>query len=199
MTSEYDPVFGRHTGAPGTGDLEKVQATFERAAGPYLPSPLPWLVWVVGFVHPRTRPDPFFWLSVHPFEGIFGRTLRFPGQIVPDHVGAWAALLDYVAVLGMWLALAQAVVLLRSGKLDPVKLALATYALLVIFVGNPRVWSEAYAFGRVFSPLLIFLGLQAIATRSQWLLLPLGLVTLRVAAQLAAQLVRIVAGLTACQ
>ena len=76
---------------------------------------------------------------------------------------------------------------------------MATYGLLVIFVGIPRVWSEAYAFGRVFSPLLIFLGLQAISARSRWLLLPLGLVTLRVAAQLAAQLVGIVAGLTACR
>ena len=162
-------------------------------------STLPWLVWVLGFVHTRTRPDSFLWLSVYPFKGIFDRTLRFPGQLIPDHVGAWAALFDYVAVLGMWLALAQAVMLLRSSKLDPVKLAMAMYALLVIFVGIPRVWSESYAFGRVFSPFLIFLGLQAIRTRSWWLLLPLGLVTLRVAAQLATQLLGIVAGLRACQ
>ena len=162
-------------------------------------STLPWLVWVLGFVHTRTRPDSFLWLSVYPFKGIFDRTLRFPGPLIPDHIAAWAAVFDYVAVLGMWLALAQVVMLLRSGKLDPVKLAMATYGLLVIFVGIPRVWSEAYAFGRVFSPLLIFLGLQAISARSRWLLLPLGLVTLRVAAQLAAQLVGIVAGLTACR
>ena len=162
-------------------------------------SALPWLVWVAGFVHPRTRPDPFFWLSLYPFQGIFERTLRFPGQVVPDHVGAWAGVFDYVAVLGMWLALAQAVMLLRSSKLDPVKLAMAMYALLVIFVGSQRVWSEAYAFGRVFSPFLIFLGLQAIRTRSRSLLLPLGLVTLRVAAQLAAQLPGIVGGLTTCR
>lgn len=69
----------------------------------------------------------------------------------------------------------------------------------MIFVRNPRVWSEAYAFGRVFSPLLIFLGLQAISARSKWLLLPLGLVALRVAAQLGAQLLGVVAGLTGWQ
>ena len=162
-------------------------------------STLPWLVWLIAFVHPETRPESFPWLSWYPFQGIFERTLHFPGQLFPDHVAAWAALLDYLAVLGMWLALAQVVMLLRSAKLDPVKLAMATYALLVVFVGIPRVWSEAYAFGRVFSPLLIFLGLQAISTRSWWLLLPLGLVTLRVAAQLGAQLVGVVAGLTAWQ
>ncbi len=162
-------------------------------------STLPGLVWLIGFVNPRTRPDPFPWLSWYPFQGILDRTLRFPGQLVPDDVAAGAALLDYVAVLGMWLALAQALMLLRSGKPDPVKLAMATYGLLVIFVGIPRVWSEAFAFGRVFSPLLIFLGLQAIRSRSLWLLLPLGLVTLRVAAQLGAQLLGVVAGLTAWQ
>ena len=47
MTSEYDPAFGRRAG-PGMGDLESVQETFERAAGPYLASPLPWLVWGIA-------------------------------------------------------------------------------------------------------------------------------------------------------
>ena len=47
MTSEYDPAFGRRAG-PGTSDLESVQETFERAAGPYLASPLPWLVWGIA-------------------------------------------------------------------------------------------------------------------------------------------------------
>ena len=47
MPSEYDPAF--HRGDPGaTDDLESVQETFERAAGPYLASPLPWLVWGIA-------------------------------------------------------------------------------------------------------------------------------------------------------
>ncbi len=46
MPSEYDPLFGR--GGAGSGDLESVQKAFERAAGPYLSSPLPWLVWGVA-------------------------------------------------------------------------------------------------------------------------------------------------------
>ncbi len=164
-----------------------------------LASTLPWLVWLVGFVHPATRPDPFFWLSRYPFKGIFGRTLQLPSQLLAEDAGAWAAAFDYVAVLGMWLALGQAVMVVRSGKLDPAKLATATYALPVIFVSSFRVWSEAYAFGRVFSPLLIFLGLQAISSRSRWRLLPLGLVALRVAAQLATHLPGIVGGLTPCR
>ncbi len=48
MTSEYDPVFGGRAGPPGAGDLESVRETFARAAGPYLASPLPWLVWGIA-------------------------------------------------------------------------------------------------------------------------------------------------------
>jgi len=48
MASEYDPVFGRQAGTAETGDLESVQEVFERAAGPYLASPLPWLVWGIA-------------------------------------------------------------------------------------------------------------------------------------------------------
>ena len=47
MPSEYDPLFtGR--GAAAGADLESVRETFERAAAPYLASPLPWLVWSVA-------------------------------------------------------------------------------------------------------------------------------------------------------
>ena len=122
-----------------------------------LASTLPWLVWLVGFVHPATRPDPFFWLSRYPFKGNLWADAPTSSQLLAEDAGAWAAAFDYVAVLGMWLALGQAVMVVRSGKLDPAKLATATYALPVIFVSSFRVWSEAYAFGRVFSPLLIFL------------------------------------------
>jgi hypothetical protein len=45
MSSEYDPVFGRRSRTATANDLEAVQASFERAAGPYLASPVPWLVW----------------------------------------------------------------------------------------------------------------------------------------------------------
>ena len=45
MASEYDPLFGRSAGPAAGDDLESVRRTFERAAGPYLSSPLPWLVW----------------------------------------------------------------------------------------------------------------------------------------------------------
>ena len=47
MPSEYDPLFARRGAAAG-GDLESVRETFERAAAPYLASPLPWLVWGVA-------------------------------------------------------------------------------------------------------------------------------------------------------
>ena len=48
MASEYDPAFGRGGVSPAAGDLESVQAIFERAAAPYLSSPLPWIVWGIA-------------------------------------------------------------------------------------------------------------------------------------------------------
>lgn len=48
MTSEYDPVFGRRGDGGDATDLDSVQDAFARAAGPYLTSPLPWLVWGIA-------------------------------------------------------------------------------------------------------------------------------------------------------
>lgn len=48
MASEYDPLFGRGAEPAGPSDLEPVRRAFERAAGPYLASPLPWVVWGVA-------------------------------------------------------------------------------------------------------------------------------------------------------
>lgn len=46
MPSEFDPLFPREERA--VDDLEAVEEIFEHAAGPYLASPLPWLVWGVA-------------------------------------------------------------------------------------------------------------------------------------------------------
>lgn len=48
MASEYEPLFGRRDGESTDADLEGVQAAFEHAAGPYLASPLPWIVWGIA-------------------------------------------------------------------------------------------------------------------------------------------------------
>jgi len=48
MATEYDPVFPRGGDPGAASDLDAVRETFERAAGPYLASPLPWLVWGVA-------------------------------------------------------------------------------------------------------------------------------------------------------
>lgn len=51
-SSEYDPVFGGsavdgESDGPGARDLDEVQERFARAAGPYLRSPWPWVMWAV--------------------------------------------------------------------------------------------------------------------------------------------------------
>ena len=68
MTSEYDPVFDRHAGEAGGGDLASVREAFERAAGPYLASPLPWLVW--GIALPAAALATRRVLSAHGARGV---------------------------------------------------------------------------------------------------------------------------------
>jgi hypothetical protein len=48
MSTEYDPVFPRRGGPQAADDLEAVRESFARAAGPYLASPVPWLVWGIA-------------------------------------------------------------------------------------------------------------------------------------------------------
>jgi hypothetical protein len=48
MSSEYDPAFSRHSAAAGEDDMDSIRAAFERAAGPYVASPLPWIVWGIA-------------------------------------------------------------------------------------------------------------------------------------------------------
>jgi hypothetical protein len=47
--SEYDPLFGRGSGAPSDPtDLARVRAAFAQASRPYLSSPWPWVGWAIA-------------------------------------------------------------------------------------------------------------------------------------------------------
>ncbi|SPE29193.1 hypothetical protein SBA3_1510019 [Candidatus Sulfopaludibacter sp. SbA3] len=54
---------------------------------------------------------------------------------------------------------------------------------MMIQVSFTELWADTFAFGRVYSPLLLLLGWRALQTRTAWLAVPLALVTLRIMAQ----------------
>jgi hypothetical protein len=156
-------------------------------------SAVPFVAWV-AYVHAHTSRDGTPWLSL-PFAGIIARTLH-PVQY--ELTGRWlttAAILDYLAVLGIWLALGFVIHLLFRRPLGLLEWCLAAFGLAVIWLGKADIWGGAYEFGRTMSPLLFLLMMLAVSTRQYRYLLPMAMVLPRIALQYQPQVFGIVAGL----
>lgn len=159
---------------------------------------VPGLVWTL-FVHARTPVDLTAWLSYLPLNGLLRRTLE-PVQF--PLTSRWvmiAAALDYLGVIGMWLAVVLAAWLLMRRSFGPLPAAIAAMALPAIFAGKADIWNGGYEFGRTMSPLLVLLAMQAVAMQANaarwWGLAPVCLVTPRILFQLEPQVKGIIRGL----
>lgn len=77
---------------------------------------------------------------------------------------------DVLALLGIILAIPLAFLTLVRGKIRPLAIACALFAVIAILVQRPENWGEVYDFGRVFTPLLLFLPLDWLAAPdwSRW-------------------------------
>ncbi len=159
---------------------------------------LPFLAWLL-FVRAHTGPGSIDWgafLPSYPLHGILRRTF------VPTWLASqltWketlARSLDYVALLGVWLALFTSFRLLWKRKWTPLEFSIGMFALLALLLANFPTWGEAYSFGRYLSPLLAWLAMIGLAERRLALLLPICLVMLRVLAQITPQTLGIVGGI----
>ena len=156
---------------------------------------VPYSAWL-WYVNAHTNADQSMWASRVPFLGIARRTLHPVVDAVNTQWLRTAALLDYVALLGIWAAALLAGLLVWRRKRDLVAIAAALFAaVFVVFLADPQSWSGAYSFGRTMSPLLIWLGLAGVARRSWLLLLPLAMVIPRIFFQLGPQWSRVLHGL----
>ena len=102
---------------------------------------------------------------------------------------AWLAMLsDRLALCGMVAAFALAIYYNRKRWRDPVALATFWFVAMGVFVQLQDIWTSVYNFGRVYSPVLLFLGLESI-DRGSWIgLAPLALEWPRIALQLGTQI-----------
>lgn len=151
---------------------------------------LPFAVWWI-YVALHTSPDLTSHLSPVPFGGILHRAMH---PVSYELVSPWvrrAAVLDYVGFLGVCLCFP---LLWRLRDRDRLWIASAAFCGALAFVGHPQVWAEAYAFGRVASPLLLLVTLMALRKRWWWGLAPLAMVLPRVLWQLGPQFFGIVRG-----
>jgi hypothetical protein len=147
---------------------------------------IPFFLWA-GFVLRHTPADGTPWLA-WPFEGILRRTLHPLAYPITGRWVALAAFLDYLALLGIWVALFLTGYLALKRKSGLLESCALTFAFAAIFLGKADIWSGAYEFGRTMSPLLILLGLYAVREKNRWFLLPLILSLPRILLQLEPQL-----------
>ncbi len=139
------------------------------------------------YVQSHTPPDATAWLASYPFAGIIERTLN--GIDHPTST-AWlqlAAMLEHVAIAGIWLAFALTAYLAWRRRLGLVEWTAILFTAFASLLGRWDIWASAYATGRTMSPLLIMLGLLALAGRGWVYIVPLALILPRIALQYQAQ------------
>ncbi len=138
------------------------------------------------YVHAQTAPDLTKWTGF-PLAGLIARTAHPFPYATPTAWLKQAALLDFIAILGMWLALALAVQALLLRRSGPVELACGLFAAAAIALSKPDIWTEAYAFARTQSPLLLCLVLAGWPSQFWSSGIPLALSIPRVVFQLGPQ------------
>jgi len=94
----------------------------------------------------------------------------------------WQALaaveLDYVALAGVALMLGHAAWLAWARRWNARAAASYAFAAAIIFLGSRSVWEDAFGYGRVVTPLIILLAVEA--ARPRLAFLPVGLIDARI-------------------
>ncbi len=145
---------------------------------------LPALAWVVH-VNAVLPSSGVGFTSIVPFAGLVNRTLTWHAAQGQGAAFELATALDYVAVLGVWIGLLLTARVALERPRGPVDIAILLFAVFPLFLTYPGIWSEAYAFARVFSPWLLWLGLRAMPTRRLVWVAPALCAAPRIFAQLA--------------
>jgi hypothetical protein len=101
---------------------------------------------------------------------------------------------DTLAVLGLAISIILAARWLLDRRPGPVSLAVGSFAALALVLGAP-VMSEAFAFGRPVSPLLLWVLIEAVSRKTWIALVPPLLVTLSVSMMLVRPFVAVVKGM----
>lgn len=161
---------------------------------------VPTLLWF-AYVQQRTQPYDYRHSFV-PMSGI-AAALREPapppivrpGQAAERWrraVGAYKPTIDRIALLGAVLAFGLGFRELGRRPLDAIGLAAAMFAVMGVLIQRPDNWLHVYDYGRVYSPLLILLGLRGLEDRRIW---PSLLATFMMLLRLSVELATLVLGI----
>jgi hypothetical protein len=172
----------RETGIvlPATFALHSVFQKNWKGLGMAAGALVPFAAWLV-YLDKRTAPDFSVLTSPVPFKGLVERTIHPVQHALTSSWLRKEAAMDYVAVIGIWGAVALVAYLLWQRRSDFCAIAAILFtSIFVAFVSQPQIWSGSYSFARTMSPLLIFLALIGIADRSWIYLVPMALALPRV-------------------
>jgi hypothetical protein len=150
---------------------------------------LPWVGWYV-YVSLRTPPD-FYSHAFTPFRSVL-ELARQPLEFArASGLAMTTRALDWMAIIGAWLAIVWALPLLRQIRKRPVPVACLGFAFLSAYLLSIENWQRAYDFGRVFSPLYLMLTLEGLASGSLKGMLPGAMIIPRMGILIASELLTI--------
>jgi hypothetical protein len=177
----------RETGVilPAAAGLSALLQRNRRGVGIAAAALIPYGAWL-AYLGGRTGSTGPSYLSAVPFHGLWDHTLH-----PQSSTNTWiqtAFRLDSLGLLGIWVAVLLSAWLLWNRKHDLCALAAVLFtATCIAFVNYSEAWNGAYAFARTMSPVLIFLGLTGLASRSWMYAAPLVLTIPRIVFQLTPQ------------
>lgn len=154
---------------------------------------LPALGWWL-YVARHTIPDQTALLARFPFQGLVTWTSHALSGPAAVYGPRGDAVLELVALAGIWLAFALTAYLAAkrplqgSGGWDLPELTAIVFAAFASLLGYQDIWASAYGIGRTLSPLLIALAAIALRDRRPLFAAPLLLIVPRIALQFAAEL-----------
>ena len=157
-------------------------------------SALPAFAWY-AYINTRTPVGPADLLSPVPFAGLLMRVAAPVDYSVGLALNAVATALDYAALAGIAVAVVYCARNFRRLLKEPDGLVAFAFVALVAFVSTPAAWTDAYAFARGYSPLILLValdGFRADPISAAW---PLALTAPRIGLQVGGQMLGIARGL----
>jgi hypothetical protein len=165
-----------------------------RRAGLVAAAGLPAVAWY-AYVHHVLPAQPYPLLAL-PLQGMWSAAFHPPSEAAAESLaGALMRAAGLMALCGMMVAFAWSAALVRRDPRAALSLVALCFALIGIVVQRPDHWYAAHDYGRVYSPLLVILGLEALARGSAWPLLPIGLVWPRLALEMRGEVMGVVRGI----
>lgn len=165
-----------------------------RRAAAFLTSALPaaaWFWWVARHTSPEGTP----WFHDLPLAGYLHQLLHPNSYPLGSSAALAVVILDYAALAGVALAGFYALRSLRRKTLSPDTIAIVCFAALACLLPSGDFWSDPDGYGRILTPLVLLLALEALRRRQAAMALPMLLVSARLAVQFAGLAVRMVKGL----